>query len=390
MKFRKEYLFCITYFFTYVAQAISYCQLISFLSYLGYSATQRGFMFALGAIVGIVAEFYIGYLCDKNKTIKRYVFIIYPVYAVVVTALYLINFNYFPLHLFVVGANQLLFHANMGVIDSWVMESGEQCKESYGAIRAFGSLGWVVGSYIVSNIVSKIGYRYIGLFYSTIVVMICVVCHFIDDAVKIDKTKIQLSDVKLLFDNKKYVVLILILFCTFMMQNSLDYVIIDKLNILNATAKQVGYYWMTIGLVELPLMFMGNRIAKKLGYSSMLLFAVAIYGIRFVLYGFSNSVTSVILISLMQSMSFPIVQIASKHLIDHETPQQLKSSGQLIGLSLYSSTSALFAPLISGFVEDSFNINITMFVISVFSIFAIIFVIVYKFLDRANNVNLYK
>ena len=220
--------------------------------------------------------------------------------------------------------------------------------------------------------------------------MICVVCHFIDDAVKIDKTKIQLSDVKLLFDNKKYVVLILILFCTFMMQNSLDYVIIDKLNILNATAKQVGYYWMTIGLVELPLMFMGNRIAKKLGYSNMLLFAVAIYGIRFVLYGFSNSVTSVILISLMQSMSFPIVQIASKHLIDHETPQQLKSSGQLIGLSLYSSTSALFAPLISGFLEDSFNINITMFVISVFSIFAIIFVIVYKFLDRANNVNLYK
>ena len=93
MKFRKEYLFCITYFFTYVAQAISYCQLISFLSYLGYSATQRGFMFALGAIVGMVAEFYIGYLCDKNKTIKRYVFIIYPVYAVVVTALYLINFN---------------------------------------------------------------------------------------------------------------------------------------------------------------------------------------------------------------------------------------------------------------------------------------------------------
>ncbi|MGN1399635.1 MAG: MFS transporter [Erysipelotrichaceae bacterium] len=383
MKYRREYLFCVTYFFTYIAQAISYCQLVSYLTSLGYSASQRGYMFALGAIVGMAAEFYIGYLCDKNKTIKRYVFIIYPIYAVVVSAIYLTDFYCLPLHLLIVGANQLLFHANMGVVDSWVMESGEHCKESFGAIRAFGSLGWVVGSYIVSDIVSRIGYRYIGIFYSVMVVLICVVCHFIDDAVKSDTVKIQISDVKQLFANKKYIALILAFFGTFMMQNSLDYVIVDKLNILNASAKQVGYYWMIIGLVELPLMFLGNRVAKKLGFSNILLFAVIVYGIRFLLYGFSNSVSSVMLISIMQSITFPLIQIASKHLIDYETPSHLKSSGQLIGLSLYSSTSALFAPLLVGFLEDSFNINITMFVIGLFSIFAVVFVMVYKSLDKS-------
>lgn len=382
MKLRKEVLFSIVYFCSYVAQAIGYCQLVPFLTQIGYSATQRSYMFAFGAIVGMFAEFYIGYLCDKNKTIKKYIYIVYPLYSVIVILLYLLNFKSLLVHILIVGANQLFFHASMGLIDSWVLESGQQCKESFGSIRAFGSLGWVFGSYIVSHLVNLLGYKYIGFIYAAIVVVICFVCYFIDDAIKTVNDKINYKDLKLLFINKKYVVLILIFFGIFMMQNSLDYAIVDKLNSLFATPIEIGYYWMITGIVEIPLMFFGNKLAKKYGYTNMLVIAIVVYGLRFVLYGLSGNVAQVMIISLLQFFTFPIVQVVVKHLIDKETPESLKSSGQLIGLSLYSSTSALCAPLITGYIEDGFGINNALFVISTYAIFSLIFLAIYKIMDK--------
>lgn len=374
----KQHWFCVIYFLTYLAQAFSFCLMVTYLISLGYSATERSIMFAFGAITGIIVQFVFGYLCDKNKTIKRYINYSYFFYSIMVFAVYLTGFHNFFMHILLVGCMQIFFRVNIGLTDSWVLESGQYLKDNFGSMRAFGSLGWVGGSFLVSHLVSKVGYSYIGFIFASILFVAHLVGKRIDDAIKQSSGRLSLSDVEVLFENKRYILLIVILFGIFMIQTSLDYVLPDKLNSLNATETQVSYYWMITGLVELPLFFAGNKLAKKYGYVNLLILSIVVYGSRFVLYSLSTSIMQVMLISLLQLFSFPLMQVVSKQLVDKESPENLKSSGQQIGSALYNCTSALFSPLLAGVLEDSFNINVALLVISSFALFSLLLTFVYK------------
>lgn len=374
---KKLALFSLTNLLTYIAEGIGYCLLITYLIKIGYSATQRSIMFSFGALLSMVVQFLVGYLCDKNKTIRRYVIYGYIVYSIVVFAVYAYDSYNFLIHLILVALNTVMFRVSMGLLDSWVLESGDYCKTNYGAIRAFGSIGWVIGSWLVALITDGWGYIYIGVVFTLINVVLIFINLRMDDAIKETQEKIELKSVGKLFENKGYIYLILVMFGVFMMQTALDYTIVSKLDSLNATNIQVSYYWMITGIIELPLFFYGAKAAKKFGSISLLVISILSYGLRFVLYGFSTSVVQVLTISLLQMTCFPIMAVISKQLIDLETPASLKSSGQQVGLALYSSVSALIAPLITGVLEDAYNINVALFVTGSFAIFSLLFTIFY-------------
>jgi predicted MFS family arabinose efflux permease len=374
---KKIIMFAITNLLAYIAEGLGYCMLISYLITIGYTATQRSIMVSFGALLSMFFQFMVGYLCDKNKTIRRYVIYGYIIYSILVAALYSYNTYNFYVHFILVSLNSVMFRVSMGLLDSWVLESGEYCKTNYGAIRAFGSIGWVIGSWLTSIIIDNLGYIYLGVVFALINVVLIIINLKMDDAIKETQEKIELKSVGKLFENKGYIYIILVMFCIFMMQTALDFVIVSKLDSLKATNIQISYYWMITGIVELPLFFYGGKLVKKFGAIPMLVIAIISYGLRFFLYGLSISVKQVLLISLLQFTCFPIMQVVSKQLIDLESPASLKSSGQQVGLALYSSISALIAPLVTGILEDTFNVNISLFVIGSFAILSLVFVAFY-------------
>ena len=62
----------------------------------------------------------------------------------------------------------------------------------------------------------------------------------------------------------------------------------------------------------------------------------------------------------MQCVTFPIIMITSKTLVDSATPENLKTSGQTIASSIYSGIPALITPLISGFLIQRTSIDFTL------------------------------
>ncbi|MDI9540757.1 MAG: MFS transporter [Bacillota bacterium] len=373
----KKLMFSITNFLSYIAEGVGYCMLITYLISIGYTATQRSMMISFGALLSIFFQFLVGYLCDKNKTIRRYIIYSYIVYSIVVIVLYAYNTYNFYVHFVLVALNAVMFRINMGLLDSWVLESGEQCKTNYGSIRAFGSIGWVIGSWLAARVLDYLGYIYIGLVFTIIHVILIAINLKMDDVVKESQEKIDLKSVGKLFENKGYIYLILIMFGIFMMQTALDYTIVSKLDSLKATNSQISYYWMITGIVELPLFFYGGKAIKKFGAITLLVVSIISYGVRFLFYGLSVTVGQVLTISLLQATCFPIMQIVSKQLIDFESPASLKSSGQQVGLALYSSVSALIAPLITGVIEDAFSVNVALYVIGCFALFSLLFTCFY-------------
>ena len=332
----------------------------------------------------MILQFVVGFLCDKHHTIKRYAFITLIMTAIFAAILYALTegsfWVYLSLAILFIGSFKVCY----GVFDSWCMELSEETKNNYGFARAFGSIGWAIGSYLSSWIVEKFGYAFNGYACIAFSILLILYCLHVDDAQKQAEQKVNLKDVSVLIKNKKYVYIVLAFFAICIMQVALDTTVVDKLIACNGTEKDVGLYWSLTAIVELPLFFIGNRLVDKFGNIANVLAVVITYGIRFVLYGLATNATQVLWISTLQFITFPLFQIVSKNMVDEESPDNLKSTGQQLAMAVYSAFSALVVPIMAGLIEDAFDINVAMYAISSSTIIALIFIGLYLREKRKN------
>ena len=123
----------------------------------------------------------------------------------------------------------------MSVQDAWTLEVDKSCKENYGTIRAFGAIGWMIGTPIGAFLIEKYGYTAIGPVFAALSILSVLYTIILEDAQKQETTEqIKLSDLKQLFKSKRYIVVVTIFFFIFIISSANLYTVIDKLLALNA------------------------------------------------------------------------------------------------------------------------------------------------------------
>lgn len=173
------------------------------------------------------------------------------------------------------------------------------------------------------------------------------------DAQKIaHQAPIKLSDIKQLLKKKQYIILLVILTLINIVLYADAYTIVNKILALGGTATDISNKWVLQAFMELPLFFLGSVLYKRFSAKTLLMVGIFMFMVRFLLSAFASSAAQLVLISATQLVTFPFILLSSKLLIDSESPAHLKSTGQLLGLAMYSGLSALISPLISGYLVD--------------------------------------
>ncbi|MEF9968707.1 MAG: MFS transporter, partial [Longicatena sp.] len=129
---------------------------------------------------------------------------------------------------------------------------------------------------------------------------------------------------------------------------------------------------------ELPLFFAGGYILKKFGDYKLMVFGTFMYIVRFILYAVVQSPELLIAVSLLQCVTYPLIMITSKTLVDDTTPVELRASGQTIASAFYVGVSLLIAPIMSGFLANAFGLDMTLLIIGLTGILALMLCSVYK------------
>ena len=110
--------------------------MIPFLSKLGYTVVQRGYILAANAVVAIVGQFLFGYLCDRFHKVKGCFFIAYLLLLTSSFAMFALERQLFWYHLFTVAMMGGMVKVIMGLDETWMFEVDE---ENNGKLRAFGA-----------------------------------------------------------------------------------------------------------------------------------------------------------------------------------------------------------------------------------------------------------
>ena len=353
--------FMAIFFVAYIAYAVSYTQMLPFLSDIGYSSSEKGLILSGAAVISIIGQFLFGYLCDKYKTVKKMFYIATIGFIAIVTWAYSVTEIAFFFHLITLSLMGGFFRIVVGLLDSWTIERDPLLQKNFGIIRAFGSIGWIIGAPYTVWALSQGGYGSIGLNVGILSILTLLIGITMGDAQKVShQAPIKMTDIKQLLKKKQYIILLIILTLINIVLYADAYTIVNKILALGGTATDISNKWVLQAFMELPLFFLGSLLYKRFSAKTLLMVGIFMFMVRFLLSALATSATQLVLISATQLVTFPFILLSSKLLIDAESPAHLKSTGQLLGLAMYSGLSALISPLMSGFLVDWIGTDSTL------------------------------
>ena len=382
MKLKRRLIFCSIYFLAYFAFAMPYSQYIPYLTEIGYSATQRGFMISCYSVANIVFQLIFGYLSDKYNKAKEILVISLLMMALSTMFLFQIHTQLFVLHLLLVALSGGLVNTNFGLLDTWLYTNGDDTVENFGFIRAFGSLGWAVASLLVAGFITSVGYSCFGVsivLISVFVLGFILICKNRKQMGKKPSAKINLIDVKKLLCSHTYILLVVVMFLLTCVTSMNSSVIVDKFIILGATSSQIGLKWAINGVVEIPCYLLGSQILEKLGANKLLVLGAITLSIQYFFYAMANSVETLLIVSGGQMLTGPFVMLSSRMLFRKYAPIELQSTALLLGLSIYQGISMFVMPVVGGFLTDHISVNATLYIVVGFAVIGIMLSIL---LDR--------
>ncbi|EQJ94712.1 major Facilitator Superfamily protein [Clostridioides difficile P51] len=350
---------------------------------MGYSAFERGIILSSYAITNILFQLLFGVLADKYQTMKKIVLISLSVYGIASVIMFSTESATFIIYLLLVALSGGLLNTCCSLYDTWIIGCGDNINNYLSFIKTFGSIGWAIGSMVASYLILRFSYFGLSVAIGLIVVLLIINILLLPDIEKINK-KINVTnkDIIELLKDKKYILLVCILFLLYSMVVANNCTVIDKMIALNATNSQISLKWSLQSLLEIPTYMAGSYLLKKYSSLNLLKLSAIMITVQFLLFALTNDSNIIIILCVFQVFSTPLILITSKRLIFEVSPKKLRSSSQLIALSIFMGGSSLIIPTVAGFLSINIGYNYTLMVLSLFGCLAYCLIVLLNYLQE--------
>ena len=353
------------YFFVFGSFAFIYTQIIPFLTYLGFTIFERGLILSSVSLLTLFIQVIYGFFSDKYNTIKPIFNLSYLILGILSFILYQSTSSNFYFILLLVSLVGSLFRTLAGFLETWTLLSDEKIKLKFGAIRAFGSIGWALTAPLTSIVVNIYGYSMLSYLIIAMVVASLFLTIMQKDVEDIETAELKFKDIKELIKTPDYVILILIFTVINIGFNTDNFTVIDKMIDLGATNNEIALKWSIQAIIEMPVLFLSTWILLRFNMLSVLRISVIFFIARIGFNGLATTPVQILYVSLFQGITFPLSFIAQKFMIEKITPLKLRSSAQMLGLAIFGAFPAFFTPLVSGILVEYVGYNTTLYLFSI-------------------------
>ena len=365
------------FLFSYAAGAIGTTQTIPYLVSMGFEGVQKGIILSGMAISTLVTQFLFGYLSDKFKGCRWFFLISFGIFFVGDVVLFGFRWPQFWYLLAMISLTGGIARTWQGLEDTWVLQIDET-KPVYSRIHAWGAFGWAIGSWAAAILLNWLDFPVIAgvVFFSSGAAL-----YFAwnqEDAKRASGKVVKLADLKELVKNKAYILLVLILLVLFGMGTADMYIVVDKVMAIGGTSFHVGAKWGLQSLMEIPILLVGDKLMKKYDPANLMLGASVLFGVRFVVYSLIQNPWWMIAAAVFQMVTFPIIIISSKLMIDEIISEKLKSSGQMAAMSVYMGISLLVMPVFCSSLSEAIGCDPALLVVAAFALVAIVLILIFK------------
>jgi len=341
----RTYLWPFSFYFIFYAGVASFApyQVLYYQS-LSFTGAQIGLLVGIAPLITLVSVPLMTGLADSTHQHKLFMSLSL---LFIVTGLILLPYlKTFPLVLGYAILFSVFFSLSMPLSNSATMFMLGDRKELYGRMRLGGTIGFGIVATIVGALVENNGLK-IAFWGAAALFFIAFLIsqklehggdEIIDSAVR--------GRAGELLKNPHFLLFLVIGFSGGLSFATLNTYLFPYMKTLEAGESLMGLA-LTIGtIVEIPVLFFANRLLKRFGAFALLIFSLAMTGLRFLLLVVAPDPLFVLFIQLLNGFNYPLLIVAGVTYADEHAPQGFHATAQ----GLFNAATGGIGAAVGGFV----------------------------------------
>ena len=315
-----------TFYFLYFAALSSAMPFfVLFYQGLGFNGTQIGLLTGIPPLVTLIASPFWTGLADAKRWHKLVMGL--GVLVTVLVVFLLPSLTGFTVVFMMIVLYNIFLAPVASLADSGTMTMLGDERAMYGRIRLGGTIGFGLFAPIAGALVQNYGLK-IGFWTFSAIMLInfFVSQKFVHSSHEEDAA--QPGSIRVLLTNRRWIIFLFMAFLGGIGAFSAASYLFPYMAELGANESTMGLALTVATLTEIPIFFFGNRFVKKFGSYGLLTLALAMFGVRSLLFAVVSTPFMVLLVQAFGGMIFPAMWTAGVSYADENAPAGLKSSAQ--------------------------------------------------------------
>ena len=218
-------------------------------------------------------------------------------------------------------------------------------KEMYGRIRLGGTIGYGLAALIAGMLVQNYGLRFAFWGCATLFTL----GFFVSQ--KLVYSQLSLDHpikgrVRTLLAEPRWLLFLVLAFAGGSSLAAFNNYLFPYMQELGANESMMGLALMIGTLAEIPVLFFGNRLVRRLKPYGLLMVSMLVTGLRFLLFAASGTPGLILVVQLLNGLTIPALWIAGVSYADENAPAGMSATAQ----GLFSGVSMGFGMAVGGLV----------------------------------------
>ena len=352
---RSQYFLYFGVFGIYLPYFNLYCY------HLGFSGTQIGTLSAFRSLVLVIFPLIWGALADRFR-LRRSIYIGCNMLSTLIWLLYFTTVDFWPMIIITV-AHGIFYAPMISFLEAFTMDALGQEKESYGRIRAWGSIAFIFMVVVFG--------RLIDLFQIELILVLILAGSLLQSAASIGIPRIDVITKKHFRPDARSLLaprVIVFLFCGFLMLASHGaYYGFFSIHLQNLGYSNtfIGITWALASIAEILVMIKSGRIFKRFSLEKVLAFSFLVATLRWLVLFFVHSPVLILLAQALHAVTYGTFHMASILYIDHLTPEKSKTLGQSVNNAVQYGLGLMVGFFLNGYLYERAGSSM-LFIISGF------------------------
>jgi PPP family 3-phenylpropionic acid transporter len=326
---------------------------------LGFSGLQIGALSGLRSVAMVVFPLIWGILSDRYG-LRRPIYIICNIISTAVWVMYLFNVEFWPM-LFITALYGMFYAPIISFLEAVTMDVLGTAKKSYGRIRAWGSISFIVMVLVLGKIIDLYSVDIILVLILVGSVMLTLISFGIP-AIQVTKKNLLAPGAGSLLEKR----VIVFLFCAFLMLVShgayYGFFTIHLAN-MGFGSTFIGITWALASTAEILVMIKSDKLFNRFSLENVLFFSFVVAAARWMILFFAHSATVILLSQILHAVTYGTFHMASILYIDRLAPEKVKTLGQAVNNALTYGLGLMVGFFVNGYVYEITG-SFTLFLMS--------------------------
>lgn len=334
----------LSFYFLYYAAISSFIPfIVLFYQQLNFTGAQIGLLTGIPPLITLIGAPFLAGIADA-KGRHRLIMSLGIVIAVVATFIEQWMTGFFVIFILVLVVN--FFFSPVGSLaDSATIAMLGDERSMYGRVRLGGTVGWGVMAPIAGVLIDNHGLKIAFWSFSILMLINLLVAQkVVHDTT--EHTKEQTHDIRFFLTSRRWITFLLSAFLGGLGTLTVTTYLFPHMAEMGASESLMGVAAFIATVTELPIFFFGNRLVKRFTSYGLFLAALAMMGVRSLLFAWVNAPFAILIVQAMGGTVFPAMWLAGVAYADEHAPAGLKSTAQ----GLLGSMTFGFGSAIGGFI----------------------------------------